>query len=129
MKICRLHITNYRTLENVELKFPGFYSALSGKNNSGKTNVVRVIRSFFEADDSVFFEESTSINIKKDFPNWKSFENGEPILFEMELVVDEVLDAGLHRFVATFLNLETIKCELKLTLRQSFVSVTPSALQ
>jgi putative ATP-dependent endonuclease of OLD family len=36
------------------------------------------------------------------------------------LLVDELLDAGLHRFVATFLSLESLNCELRLTLRKAF---------
>ncbi len=44
MKISKLAVENFRTLETIQLDFPGYYSAISGKNNSGKTNVVKVRR-------------------------------------------------------------------------------------
>lgn len=35
MIIKKIVAKNYRTLEDVELKFSGYYTAISGKNNAG----------------------------------------------------------------------------------------------
>ena len=35
---------NYRTLENIDVQFNGYYTAISGRNNAGKSNLIRVIR-------------------------------------------------------------------------------------
>ncbi len=40
MKIQRLKVQNYRTLENVEITFASYYCAICGKNNLGKTNLL-----------------------------------------------------------------------------------------
>ena len=61
------------------------------------------------------------MNLKTDFPNWSvSGEADQSITFQLELAVDEVLDAGLHRFITTFLGIVDKQTELKLGLRQCF---------
>lgn len=108
MKVTKIIVKNYRCLENCEIRFPDFYNALSGKNNSGKSNVLRVLRLFFRDNNDFdpFSIESLSINIKSDYPVWKQKkEEKEPIYFELTLSVDKNSDAGLFRFIDTFLSL------------------------
>src|SRR5262249_18537071 len=114
MQIHHLAIRNYRTLESVDIDLPGFYSAISGKKNCGKTNVVNVIRSFFEQGDEAFFvDEEPTISMKTDFPNWKQFEETkDSIVLEMSLHVHRERDAGLFRFITTFLGLTDAPDEL-----------------
>src|SRR5260370_42489157 len=71
MKLTKLHIINYRSIESLELKFPSYYSALCGKNNSGKTNIVKSIRSLFK-EENPYFEDDEPVIFKKHFPMWKS---------------------------------------------------------
>lgn len=52
MIIKKLNVQNYRTLENVEVEFKGYYTAISGKNNAGKSNIIRVIRGIFKSWNS-----------------------------------------------------------------------------
>ena len=44
MKLEKLSIKNYRTLEDISISFDGYFSAISGKNNAGKTTVIKSIR-------------------------------------------------------------------------------------
>ena len=46
MRITKLVAKNYRSLEDVEIEFNPYYNALSGKNNSGKSNIIKAINSF-----------------------------------------------------------------------------------
>ncbi len=46
MRITKLIAKNYRSLEDVEIEFNPFYNTLSGKNNSGKSNIIKAINSF-----------------------------------------------------------------------------------
>src|SRR5258706_1820714 len=119
MKIRALYISNYRTLEKLHLEFPSFYAALSGKNNSGKTNVAKVIRSFFQDVDPNPFADVPEISIKSDYPNWKQGENGKrQIEFELDLLVHIEYDAGFYRFLTTFLGLTDKPQELTLSFGQ-----------
>jgi predicted ATP-dependent endonuclease of OLD family len=71
MKLTRIHIISYRSIESLELTFPSYYSALCGKNNSGKTNVVKAIHSLFK-EETPYFEDDEPIVFKKHFPMWKA---------------------------------------------------------
>jgi putative ATP-dependent endonuclease of OLD family len=72
VKIQTLKVRNYRTLEDVKLSFPSFYCAISGKNDSGKTNVFRVLRALFRYQPIPYIrfgpEDESRISVKDDFP-------------------------------------------------------------
>jgi predicted ATP-dependent endonuclease of OLD family len=42
MKIQRVHIENFRSIEELDFS-PGQYCVLIGENNSGKTNILRAL--------------------------------------------------------------------------------------
>ncbi|MBO4582353.1 MAG: AAA family ATPase [Bacteroidales bacterium] len=69
MRIKQIKIQNYRTLENVEVTFNGYYTAISGKNNAGKSNIVRAIKTL--VDSRLHFRiRGNSITGISNF-NWK----------------------------------------------------------
>lgn len=106
MRIESITVSNYRSLENCTINFPGFYSAISGKNNAGKSNLLRVIRSFFssEEDFDPFAPETAPISFKQDYPLWKRRDDQKsPIKFSLTIIVDKIKDEGFYKFVQTFL--------------------------
>jgi recombinational DNA repair ATPase RecF len=52
MRLCELKIRNYRTLESIDISLPSAYAAICGVNDSGKTNVVRAIRTLVRGEGS-----------------------------------------------------------------------------
>lgn len=48
MKVEKLVVQNYRTLQDITIDFVGYYTAISGRNNAGKTTLVRVLREMFK---------------------------------------------------------------------------------
>jgi len=54
MKIERIEIKNFKTLENVAIDFDGYFSAISGRNNAGKTTVIKAIKSIFKESKKEF---------------------------------------------------------------------------
>ncbi len=102
MIIRRLKAKNYRSLENFEVEFNPFYNALSGKNNSGKSNVIRAILTYLvdEMDRYRIFGTGIPIKYERDYPHWKKKdkERGD-IQIEVDLELDEGLDAGLFKFI------------------------------
>ncbi len=107
MKISTIKVQNFRTLENVELNFPEFYSAICGKNDSGKTNVVRIIRRLLGGQERfLIFREEESITLKDDFTQWKDTKSEQrQICIAVTIEINEEQDTGLYQFVVDYLKL------------------------
>ena len=119
MKIERISVKNYRTLESVDLTFPGYFSSISGRNNAGKTSVVSAIRSIFNQDDRDFdpFEEDFSYSSV--LTQWVA--SGSSIELEFIVSVSLSSDPGLHNFIKKIANLdeleETLDVVIKTTIK------------
>ncbi len=110
MKIQRLKVLNYRTLEDVEIHFSSYYCAICGKNNSGKTNVIRALRLFFRDLTPYYmfpFEEKPRISIKEDYPAW-ALKDGttKSVLVEVEAQIFKASDGGLYQFLVDYLDIQ-----------------------
>lgn len=74
MRLCELKIRNYRTLESLDVSLPTAYAAICGANDSGKTNVIRAIRTLVRGEGPspfVFPPDEEELSIKDEFPKWK----------------------------------------------------------
>ncbi|MDR3723145.1 MAG: AAA family ATPase [Terracidiphilus sp.] len=121
MKIEKLSIRNYRTLQNVEIAFPSYYCAICGKNNSGKTNLIRVLRQFLRDTTTYYymfpFEEKPRLSIKEDFPAWIQKDGASrSIQIDVCLDIHKISDEGLYQFLVDYLDVETPTEVLKLHL-------------
>lgn len=96
MLLTKLSVKRYRTLEDIEIQFDSHYTAVSGRNNSGKSNVLRVLRSVLAAY-SLRYREVESIDFEEDRTRW--LKNDDPIEIEYTLALDKSLDPGLTRFL------------------------------
>lgn len=101
MIIKRIIAKNYRSLEDIEIDFNPYYNALSGKNNSGKSNIIKAVLSFLTHNFSFFPQASSGpINYSSDYPYWKNKEkNKESIFIEIVIELDRENDAGLYKFI------------------------------
>jgi energy-coupling factor transporter ATP-binding protein EcfA2 len=107
MQIKRLEIRNYRTLESLDLKFPSFYTAICGRNDAGKTNVVRALRALMKEDDPYGYRSEQELSLKDDFPKWSDADpKTRQITISLSVVVAPDADAGLYQFLLTHLGLQ-----------------------
>jgi energy-coupling factor transporter ATP-binding protein EcfA2 len=106
MKIASLKVVNYRSIENIDLSFPSYYSAICGKNDSGKTNLVRAIRSLLGELPPFRFRDRDEFSFKDDFTKWKVDSDSKQMSVGVEILVDKESDAGLYEFITTYLALE-----------------------
>lgn len=105
MKITRLKLKNYRTLEDFDLTFPSYYSAVCGKNDSGKTHIVRAVRSLMEDQSQYRFRDQEEFSFKDDFTKWKTGSERKRMEIGAEVVANREADAGLYEFITTYLSL------------------------
>ncbi len=115
MRINRLEIRNFRTIESLVLDFPAFYSAICGRNDAGKTNVVRALRALMKEDDPYGFRHEQELTLKEDFPKWSEEDiKTRQIVIAIDIVVDPDADAGLYQFLLTHLSLDDERKPLSL---------------
>lgn len=107
MIIKQIKIQNYRTLENIEVSFNGYYTAISGKNNAGKSNIIRAIRGvlnqgmrFRIRGGSYFGVEGFDWN--DDITSWKK-ETKENISLKLTIEIHKDSDAAIYRFLTDFI--------------------------
>lgn len=109
MKLASLSIRCYRTIDSIDLSFPGSYAAICGPNDSGKTNVVRAIRAMMREDDETPFYtgDDDGVVVKDDFPKWKeATEEEKSISISLSLEIDAQRDTGLYQFLIRQLQLD-----------------------
>lgn len=107
MKITRLVISNYRTFENVDIKFDDYYSAICGQNDAGKSNIVRALRAVLREDTIFGRARQHSISVIRDYPRWKETKDGDKeVSITIELTIYRKADAGVFEFFVDYLSLD-----------------------
>lgn len=105
MRIKHLKVKNFRSLENCEIDFSKTYSAISGKNNAGKTNIIKAIRMVIPEMEVYPFEQEDGLSFKNHFPTWKKKEPAD-VSVSLVVIVDKDEDAALFEFVRKFSKLD-----------------------
>jgi putative ATP-dependent endonuclease of OLD family len=124
MKISEMKIRNYRTLETIDLAFPSSYSAICGANDSGKTNVVRAVRTLVKGGDPEYrylFPGEEGFSLKDDYPKWKDAEPVKrEISIDLRISLDRIRDAGFYQFVVKQLSVDDNPDPLDLSISVKF---------
>lgn len=107
MKIKDIHLKNFRSFEDCLVEFEDFYTAICGKNNSGKSNIIRAILNVLERQ----MPNRNRFNFNSDFPIWKSKSAKENIELTVRMQLDCIADIGLIKFLRVFLQDESEKNE------------------
>ncbi|WP_444890898.1 ATP-dependent nuclease [Microbulbifer sp. DLAB2-AA] len=117
MKIEKLEIKNFRTLENVTLNFDGYFASISGKNNAGKTSVIKCIRSLFKGKEREFsfFEDEDSISYTTSKTQWAN--SGAAIEFNYFITASKEADPGLYSFVKKIAEIDDLDENFTLDVR------------
>lgn len=109
MKISRIEIQNFRSIENMAIDFEDYYTAICGKNNCGKSNILRAILSILRSS----YKER--INFNTDYPVWKPKTSTEPISVKLVISLSKDSDIGLIKFLSLVGSSEPKSTEPELT--------------
>lgn len=106
MKIEKVVIENYKTLEKLDISINTFYTAICGKNNAGKSSLIQVVKNILGYEVGPFDDiNDFEVNHKEDFTIWKTSKS-EPICFCLVIRLFSSSDTGLIKFVETFVKAE-----------------------
>lgn len=128
MRISKIRIQNYRTISELSLQFPHYYTAICGKNDAGKSNIIRLLRNTFGIQSRIVFFPEADISVKDDFTVWKEKEvplKERFIQVDFVLQIDRTDDEGLRRFLQDYLALPdelATKDTLQITLSSRIVA-------
>src|SRR5690606_17504965 len=67
MKVTNGHIRNFRLLQDVDIALDAGTTMVGGRNNSGKTSLVEVVRKFFGSDAGRFNFDDMSLTTHAEF--------------------------------------------------------------
>ena len=99
MKLLEVNAKNFRTRENLSIKFIDSYCTLSGHNNAGKTAIVTIIRHFLDEKDWPYSHGENSLSYDRDHTQWSSTEDME---ISIQLELDRHDDAEVFFIVDKF---------------------------
>jgi len=126
MKIKEVTIKNFRLLKNVKISFDSISTIVVGRNNSGKTSLTEIFRSFLEKERPSFQYEDFNISVIPEFKSaFESYRANKPedeirkILPEisLEIRVNYKDDAESYGLLSSFiLDLDPDQFETKIML-------------
>lgn len=99
MQIKSISAQNYRTLEDFQLSFSSHYNAICGRNNCGKSNLIRIIRLSFGQSNRRYYRSSGEFTYKRDKTAWQPNQDS-PIIATIVLELSSSNDAGLLEFIS-----------------------------
>ncbi|WP_198375920.1 ATP-dependent nuclease [Neoroseomonas rubea] len=98
MRVKSIETSNYRTLQDIKINFSNGYNTISGKNNAGKSCIIRLLCALFHADDDSYWGfPQHQLTYREDKTQW--VKNKEPIKIKYEISVDREEDSAFMSFV------------------------------
>lgn len=102
MKIKSIKVSNYKSLGDVYVPFNGNYCAISGKNNSGKSNIIRLLSILLNPYAQLPWEMDLHFDYESDCSQW-NFSYGKPIIVEYEIILSKLNDISMIDFIKKFI--------------------------
>ena len=97
MKMNSLTVKNFRTLVDNKIDFNSFYCTISGRNNAGKSCIIRALSFLFmEYDDDPYTPSTDLIEFGKDRTQW--VDDG-PIHISCSITLDQAEDSEIYFFM------------------------------
>lgn len=111
MFIKSLEASNFRTLENFNVFFNGYYTAISGKNNAGKSNILRAIRTIVHSGIHFRIKGNSIMGIsdfdrKEEMTSWKT-ETKEDIKITALFEISNATDTEIYKYITDFIIKDT----------------------
>ncbi len=98
MRLTSITAKNYRTLEDIKLIFANHYCTISGKNNAGKSCVIRLLSALFRGEPAYpWITDGFRFDYKEDKTQW--IKQPELIRIDYLLEVTRAEDPALISFI------------------------------
>ncbi|WP_414902186.1 ATP-dependent nuclease [Sphingomonas flavalba] len=108
MKIASLSAKNFRSLEDFSVDFSDNFTAISGKNDSGKSNIFEAIKLLIGSNRYEMYSPVT-IDFDNDYPKWKDPKSGDDSISVSGRFTLEDQDSAIKNFIQRQLSLDSNK--------------------
>ena len=106
MRIKSLETKNFRTLEDFKLSFNSYYTAISGKNNAGKSNILRLIQELLQDTPRIRIRGRSmgvsQFNWMEDVTSW-NIDRKDDITICATFEINRDSDASIYKFLTDFI--------------------------
>lgn len=100
MRLLSISARNYRTLHDIRIPFEKNYCTISGKNNAGKSCVIRLLLNLFSKGQSLPWQrDEYAFDYKEDKSQWHKPDDPIEVIYELELIKSD--DPALITFIET----------------------------
>ena len=122
MRLISITAKNYRTLEDIKLGFAKNYCTISGRNNAGKSAVIRLLSILFRRTSAYPWEvDQSRFDYKEDKTQWPKQPVPIQIYYVLELTKDEdpALISFIEKIASIAIELPTVSLQISYTLSES----------
>lgn len=119
MKLKRVETRNYRILQNIVIPFSPSYCTISGKNNAGKSCIIRLLLNLFQKEVMhPWAREEVTIRYKEDKTQWLKDQESITVTYILEISRkdDPALVAFVEKFSQKQISAETIELQVDLAI-------------
>lgn len=85
MRLLKIETKNFRTLQNVKINFLSNYCTISGKNNAGKSSIIKLFLNLSQKESSRWLDEDFSFDYKDDKTQWIKSQENINVYYEFEI--------------------------------------------
>lgn len=121
MRLIEITARNYRTLENVKLVFAKNYCTISGRNNAGKSSVIRLLSTLFKIRPPYLWStDEPRFDYKEDKTQWVKHALPIQIDYLLDLTKDEdpALISFIEKIASTKLERQTVSLRISYTVSE-----------
>jgi energy-coupling factor transporter ATP-binding protein EcfA2 len=117
VKLLSIKAKNFRTLQSIELSFSQGYCTISGKNNAGKSSVIRLLSTLFRQKGALpWVYDNVRFDFKEDHTQW--IKQNTPIEVSYGLELARADDPALISFIERIASIDipaTVTVPLEMT--------------
>ncbi len=97
MRIKSIYAKNYRTIEDLTINFSSGFCTISGRNNAGKSCIIRLLSKLFQPEPSLPWITNNTFDYKQDKTQW--IRSNDPITITYQVELTKLEDPALISFI------------------------------
>ena len=129
LRITNVSAKNFRTLQDFSINFNHNYCAISGRNNCGKSSILRIVQHFLvkNSDDPFFMFDESKIDFASDKTKW-ILNNDDGIEVSISIDVLEYEDSEVFFVIKSYLGDKAAGRTYTLKFTHQFIDETTTNL-